>query len=41
MVTKRAKTVKAKEITWREAIGLAIKYYKPVLDKLREYDKEK
>jgi len=42
MAAKRAKALKAKEeITWKEAVELAVKYYKPVLDKLREYDKKK
>ncbi len=41
MATKRAKAVKAEEITWGEAVELAVKYYKPVLDRLRKYDKKK
>ncbi|GEM_PF-6920169 len=32
---------KARALSWKEAIELAVKYYKPVLDKLREYDKKK
>ena len=29
------------DLTWKEAVELAVKYYKHVLDKLREYDKKK
>ena len=32
------KTRKKKEVTWREAIDIAAKKIKDVLDELREYD---
>ena len=34
-------TKKDKPLSWKEAVELAVKYYKAVLDKLREYDKKK
>ncbi len=39
MATKKTKTIR--QITWKEAVDLSLKYYKPVLDKLREYDLKK
>ena len=32
---------KPRTITWEEAIEKAVKYTKPILDKLREYDLKK
>jgi len=36
MIARKTKTIR--QITWEEAVKLSLKYYKPVLDKLREHD---
>lgn len=35
---KRKKKRKMKEPTWEESMKFALKYVKPILDKLRDYD---